>query len=124
MKREITRIEPWSAMRVGFFFGLLSGFLFGLFSGSLTKYLANSMGVSVLPPDAQEVAGLSAGAIVALAIMMALIASLAWALLGAIGAVFYNLVARLFGGLELMTSGEQAPQTAEKPSEDEDLRHE
>lgn len=113
MKKEISRIEPWSAVRVGFFFGLLTGILFGFFNGFFIKLLAGTTASSLLPPDAKELSGLSGGAMVALAIIMGLIFSLIYAITAAIGAVFYNAVARLFGGLEFTTSGETEPHAAE-----------
>ena len=124
MKKEISRIEPWSVVRIGFFFGLLSGFLFGIFSGYFTKMLADALGVGALPPDAKEMAGLSGGAIIALAILMGLISSLAWALCGALGAMFYNMIARLFGGLEFVITKEEAPAASRATTEDEEPGHE
>ena len=124
MKKEISRIEPWSAVRIGFFFGLLSGFLFGIFSGYFSKMLADALGVAALPPDAQQMAGLSAGAIIALAILMGLIFSLVWAVLFALGAMFYNMIARLFGGIEFVSTGDEAPTQVRTIAEGEESEHE
>ncbi len=128
MKKEITRIEPWSAVRVGFFFGLLSGILFGLFNGFFIKLLAGTSASSMLPPDAKELSGFSGGAMIALAIVMGLIFSLLYAVVGALGAMFYNAIAGLFGGLEYHTSGDSPaqPSTTDKSgdTDDETLRHE
>jgi hypothetical protein len=128
LKKEITRIEPWSAVRVGFFFGILLGLVFGLFNGVLIKYLSGTSASSLLPPDAKELSSFSGGAMVALAIVMALIFSLLWALIGAVGAIFYNAVANLFGGLEFRTGADDTPHSADSrmPSEpdDEDAPHE
>lgn len=128
MKKEITRIEPWSAVRVGFFFGLLSGFLFGLFNGFFIKLLAGTSASSMLPPDAKDLAGLSGGAMIALAIVMALIFSLLYAVIGVFGAMFYNAIAGLFGGLEYHTSGDPqaqpAPRETSSDADDEEPLHE
>lgn len=42
MRREITRIEPRSAIRVGFFIGMLFGILFGLYSAVLLKGMGDA----------------------------------------------------------------------------------
>ncbi len=125
MKKEITRFEPWSAVRVGFFFGLLSGFLFGLFNGFFIKLLAGTSASSMLPPDVKELSGFSGGAMIALAIVMGLIFSLLYALIGAFGAMFYNVIAGLFGGLEYHVSGDsQAQPEKSSDADDEGPRHE
>ena len=123
MKREVHHIDPWSAVRVGFFFGLLSGFLGGLFNGVIIKYFAGMLGEQVIPRDMLNVVNLSGGAILALAIILALISSLLFAIFGALAAIFYNLVAGLFGGLELTVTDEEssrisAPSATERNHEE------
>lgn len=127
MKREIHRIDPWSAVRVGFFLGLFCGFLFGLFNGAIVKYLAGIMGEQMIPPDMMNMVNLSGGAIFALSIIMALISSLMFALFAAVAAVFYNIIAGLFGGLELTVTGEEPsrePASSHTEHDQEEAGHE
>ncbi len=112
MKRELRRIEPWSAVRISFLIGLLGGFLFGLFNGVLVKYMAGVLGDKVMPPELMSMAHLTGGAIFALAIIMALMSSLLFAVLGLIAAFCYNVIAHLFGGLEIDVIGHE-PSPAE-----------
>lgn len=127
MKREIHHIEPWSAVRVGFFVGLLGGFLFGLLNGAIVKYLSGVVGSQMMTPEMTSVVNLSGGALFALAVVTSLISSLLFALLGFISALFYNIIAGLFGGLEIRVLEEEISKTAE-PSragfEEEEPRHE
>jgi hypothetical protein len=120
MKREVQRIEPWSMVRVGFFVGLLSGFVLGLIESLLLKSLVGSGQSSALPPGASELISLTGGGILLLAITMSLFGSLSFALCGALGAVFYNWAARLFGGVEMTTNDTAAPQDEASNSDPED----
>ena len=109
MKREILRIEPKSALKIGFFMGLLGGFIFGMFEAYLIQALAGS---KILPAEASQIGELGTASIIMLAVMMALISSLLGSFVGAIVAVFYNYVTRLFGGLEItLTDDPVKPQT-------------
>lgn len=109
MKREIQRIEPMSAVRVGFLVGLASGVVFGLLEAALFKTLSQSTGASFLPPEAADLVNLSGGGIIILAIVTGLFFSLVFAFLGAMTALLYNLAAHLFGGIEIFISGDEAP---------------
>jgi len=120
MKREVQRIEPWSMVRVGFFVGLLAGFLLGLLEALLFKSLSGTGQSSVLPPGAGELISLTGGGIILLAITMSLFCSLSFALCGALGAVFYNWAARLFGGVEITTDETAA---AHEETSDSDGEH-
>jgi hypothetical protein len=123
VKREIHHIEPWSAVRVGFFIGLLGGFVFGLLNGAIIKYFASVLGDKMMPPELMSMVNLSGGAIIALSIIMSLISSLIFAVLGLVAALCYNLIASLFGGLEIHVTGdERSPAgvpSALRPDEEE-----
>ncbi len=119
MKRELRRIEPWSAVRVGFFFGLIAGFLFGLLNAAIIKYFAGIMGDQAIPKDMMNLVNLSGGAIVALAIVSSLIFSLMGSVCGAIAAMCYNLIASLFGGVEISLSEDEQAPAAERRRDDE-----
>ena len=124
MKREIQRIEPASAVRIGFVVGLFAGFVMGLIEAVLLKAMSGAPGSSMLPPEAAPLANSSAGTLFLLAIVMGLLFSLIFALLGALTAFAYNLAARSFGGIEMYLSGDERLEThiAESvaPPEDED----
>jgi hypothetical protein len=107
MRREIHRIEPWSAVRVAFFCGLICGFVLGLLNGAMIKYFAAVLGDKMMPPDLMSMVNLSGGAVFALSIILSLISSLIFALLGFTAALCYNLIASLFGGLEIQVTGEE-----------------
>jgi hypothetical protein len=116
VKREIHHIEPWSAVRVGFFIGLLSGFVLGLLNGAMIKYFATILGDKMMPPELMTMVNLSGGAIIALSIIMSLISSLIFAVLGLVAALCYNLIASLFGGLEIHVTGEERSQVGVPPA--------
>ncbi|MFZ5433256.1 MAG: DUF3566 domain-containing protein [Calditrichota bacterium] len=112
MIREIRRIEPVSAIRVGFFIGLLSGFIFGLVEGTIIKAIAQSGGMGLLPQGAESLVNLQGGALVILAVVTGLVFSLLFALTGGLLTIFYNWSARLFGGIEMHMDAEPAPPPA------------
>jgi hypothetical protein len=111
MKREIQRIEPVSAIRVGFLVGMVSGVIFGLIEVLLIKGISQGGGSSFLPVEAAELTNLSGGAMIVLSIVTGLIFSLIFAFLGAMMALLYNLAAHLFGGIEVFMSGDESAQT-------------
>lgn len=108
MKREIHRIEPFSAVRVGFFFGLFIGFFFGLFNAAVVRFLAASYGQAFLPPGSDSIASMSGFTLFVFAVFTALTFSLLHAFIGLVFAWFYNVIARLFGGLEIHTLPDEA----------------
>ena len=99
-RREITRIEPRSAVRIGFFLGLVVGLLFGLYSAAVLKGLSDS-GMALLgdaeTAQLKELGGIST---VLLLIISALLGALFHSLIGGLCAIVYNLSARFFGGIE------------------------
>jgi Na+/proline symporter len=120
VKHEVLRIEPRSALRIGFLLGLLGGFVFGLIEVLLFRAMSQAGGEAVLPPGAQELIGSGPGALVLVAVVTGLISSLVFALVGALTAIFYNLGARLFGGIEISLDEPvtQPPRPAEPDDED------
>ncbi len=127
MKRELQRVEPWSAVRIGFFIGLLGGFLLGLLNGVLVKYMAGVLGEKVMPPELMNMAHLTGGAIFVLGIIMALMSSLFFAVLSLVAAICYNVIAHLFGGLEMEVAGDEpAPRdtATSTPTDDDEAGHE
>jgi hypothetical protein len=115
MKREIQRIEPVSAVRVGFLVGLISGVIFGLIEVILIKGMSQSVGSSFFPAEAAELTNLNSGAMIVLAIVTGLFFSLIFAVVGAMFALLYNLSAHLFGGIEVFLSGDETAEE-ETPS--------
>jgi ABC-type Fe3+ transport system permease subunit len=120
LKREIQRIEPRSALRIGFFVGLLLGFVIGLFEAAIFKSMSGAGG---LPADMQQqLTALTGSSIIMLALVTSLMFSLLAAFLSTLGAVFYNWAARLFGGIEFHLSGDEAYESDEhhhEPYEDD-----
>ena len=122
MIREIQRIEPLSAIRVGFFMGILTGFVFGILESLLLKSVAKSIGTELLPPGADTLVNMGGGATILLAIVTGLLCSLLFAMLGGLLAIFYNWAARVFGGFEIHMSAEaRAP--SDHTSVDDDASH-
>jgi len=101
MIREIHRIEPLSAIRVGFIMGIFTGFIFGLLEGAIIKLAVKTIGSEILPPGAESLAHLSGASLLLLAIVMGLLISLFFALMAGLLAIFYNWAARIFGGFEI-----------------------
>jgi len=121
MKREIMRIEPASAIRIGFVVGLFTGFALGLVEAVLLKAMSGMPGSSVLPAEAAPLMNSGAGTLFLLAVVMGLLFSLIFAFLGALMAIAYNLAARYFGGIEMHLSGDDiARPSVVASSEDED----
>ncbi|RPH93538.1 hypothetical protein EHM69_09995 [candidate division KSB1 bacterium] len=101
MRREILRVEPWSAVRIGFVIGLFGGVIFGLLESFIFRMMAGSGSASLLPPEAKGLTELSGGMMIVAALVAGLVFSLICAMIGGLTAMFYNLGARLFGGIEV-----------------------
>ncbi|MCB9358020.1 MAG: DUF3566 domain-containing protein [Calditrichaeota bacterium] len=99
-RREITRIEPRSALRVGFFLGVLGGVLFGLYSAALLKSMGDSGAALFGETEAAQLRSLGGVSTVFMALFMGLIGALLSSLLAGLSAIVYNLAAHYFGGLE------------------------
>jgi hypothetical protein len=126
VKREILRIEPASAIRIGFVVGLFAGLVMGLVEAVLLKAMSGIPGPSLLPPEAAPLMNSGAGTLILLAIVMGLLFSLIFAFLGALLAFAYNVAARAFGGIEFYMSGDEKPQSrmadaASSPEDENDF---
>lgn len=99
-RREITRIEPRSAIRVGFFLGLLFGVLFGLYSAFLLKGMGDTGLQMFGAAEAAQIKALGGVSAIFMALFMGLMGALFYSLVSGLCAVVYNLAARWFGGLE------------------------
>lgn len=100
IRREITRIEPRSALRVGFFLGLLFGILFGLYSAMVLKGMGES-GMNMFgEAEAAQLKSLGGVSTILLTLFMGLLGALFYSLVSGLCAIVYNLAARMFGGLE------------------------
>jgi hypothetical protein len=119
VRHELLRVEPRSALRVGFLLGLLGGFVFGLLEVLFFRALSSGAGGVVLPAEAQELVNSGGGGLVVVALVTSLISSLVFALVGGLTAVFYNFGARLFGGIELSLSEPPPVVSPERGEEDE-----
>jgi Na+/proline symporter len=122
VKYEVLRVKPRSALRVGFWVGLLGGFVFGLLEVLFFRAMSAGGGGDVLPAGAQELVNSGGGGLLLVAVVTSLISSLVFALAGALTAVFYNLGARLFGGIELFLSEPPVEPTRPAESDAEDGR--
>jgi hypothetical protein len=123
VKHEVLRIEPRSAMRIGFFVGLLGGIVFGLIETLLFRAMSSAGGNALLPPEAQQLIASGTGALLLVALITGLASSLIVALVGGLTAVFYNFGARLFGGLEFSLSEPpvESPADAEQDHKESDV---
>lgn len=99
-RREITRIEPRSALRVGFFLGLLFGLLFGLYSAMVLKGMGESGMKMFGEAEAAQLKSLGGISTILLTLFMGLLGALFYSLVSGLCAIVYNLAARMFGGLE------------------------
>jgi hypothetical protein len=114
MKLEIQRIAPQSAVRVGFFVGIIAGFFFGLYASFIMKEISSG----TIPMNAQDFGALAEMSPVMMCLVMAMIGSLIYAAAGGLLAMFYNLIARLFGGIEFTAqSAEQVDGRAQTDDE-------
>ena len=120
MKHEVLRIEPRSAMRIGFFIGLLGGFVFGLVETLIFRAMSGASTGITLPPEAQQLIESGAGALLLVALITGLASSLIVALLGGLTAIFYNMGTRLFGGLEVSLSEPPAEPASEVEQDGEE----
>jgi len=100
MRREITRIEPRSAVRVGFFLGLLFGVLLGLYSSLVLKGMGEQGAQLLGSAEAAQIKELAGVSTILLAVFMGLMGALLHSLIAGLCAVVYNLAARWFGGIE------------------------
>lgn len=119
MKHEVLRIEPRSAMRIGFFVGLLGGFIFGLFETLIFRAMSSTGGSTILPPEARQLLESGSSALLLVAVITGLGSSLIVALFGGLTAIFYNMGSRLFGGLEVVLN-EPPAEAAESVAQNED----
>lgn len=119
-RREITRIEPRSAVRVGFFLGLLFGVLFGLYSAFLLKGMGDEGLQMFGATEASELKALGGVSTIFLALIMGLMGALVYSLVSGLCAVVYNLAARWFGGIEYHVQEiEEADPTVNTRADDE-----
>lgn len=107
-KRHIERIEPVSAVRMGFFIGLVVGVCFGLLNLYVMRTLSGIAGSNMLGEMMQDAAGMSVFSMVLSVIAAALMSSLFHAALGGVLALVYNTAARYFGGIEVTLTEEAA----------------
>lgn len=117
-RRELTRIEPRSAVRVGFFLGLLFGILFGLYSAVVLKGMGDSGFEMFGSTEASQLKALGGVSTVFLALFMGLIGALFYSFLSWLGALVYNLAARWFGGIEYHVQETNDEEVEERTGDD------
>jgi len=106
MKFEIKGVRIWSAVKIGFFLWGLLGFLGGVYMAIMAPLLMKMM---------ESMGGFPGGAAADLGAIGFVLFPIVYGILGAVfGTVFtviiagfYNLLAALFGGLELNLKEEQ-----------------
>jgi hypothetical protein len=81
------------------------------------------MSAQAWPPEMISLVNLSGGAVIALAIIMSLMASLTIAMSGGIAAVLYNIIARLFGGIEYRVSTHGSPGESDRDEPEAPAEH-
>jgi len=99
-RREVTRIEPRSAVRVGFFLGLLFGLLFGLYSAVMLRAMGDAGMKMFGGAEAEQLKALGGVSTVLMMIVMGLLGALFHSLVAGLCAIVYNITARMFGGIE------------------------
>ncbi|HFC08829.1 MAG TPA: hypothetical protein ENJ54_03070 [Chloroflexi bacterium] len=103
MRKEIRSINPFSAGKVGCLLGGLLTAIFGCFFLFLPMVAMPGLLASAAPDQSSALHMLGGGLVGALAIYIAviLIEAVAIAVVWLIGALIYNLVAKIAGGLEI-----------------------
>lgn len=123
MKHELLRIEPRSAIRIGFFLGLLGGFILGVFEMLFFRAVSDAGGGAMLPAEAKALIGTGAGSYLMIGLVTGLVFSLIMALAGGLTAVFYNLAARMFGGVEMTLDDPPPPARDADETDGDDSEH-
>lgn len=112
MRKELSRIEPRSVVKISFFLGFGLCFLIGLFYGFFLKGTAGTTD-SLFPNGETPFGELTWGGVWLSAFLIALAGSVFYAIIGGVIAVLYNFVARLFGGIEIQVTDEPAELSGE-----------
>lgn len=112
VKLMVSRVDPWSAMKVGFLLSFAFGVamvvmvfvLWTILSGmgvfdDINRMIGSILGDSDKPFDVNEYLGL--GRILSLTIVLAVIDTFLWTALATLAAFLYNVIASLVGGLQL-----------------------
>lgn len=105
MKFELKRIGVWSAIKVAFLLSLVLGFAMGiLYALMIMMFLAAPM--SQMPDDIPAMSGVFFGGImlIFMPIFTAIFAAIFNTIAAALGAVIYNFVVRMIGGVEFEMS--------------------
>jgi len=105
MKYEIKSIRIWSVVKIGFFVWGLLGFLSGLYMAVMAPLLMSMMETMGSFPGGMS--DLGPIAFVLFPIVYGIMGSVFGTVLTVIIAGFYNLLASIFGGLELSLKEEQ-----------------
>lgn len=100
MRYEIRSIGIWGLIKVGFFLNLLIGFLFGIFSSLIFIPIARAILAMSGAGDMGAEESSSAGMLLVLPILLAILGAFFNTLFMVLIAACYNLVARVVGGLE------------------------
>lgn len=107
MRKELQRIEPWSVVKVAFFLGMVVSFVGALLYGFILKGMVGTGGL--LHEGGNHIVEMTWTEVWVSALVIALAGSVFYAIMGGIIALLYNLIARLFGGIEI--------QVTDKPDE-------
>ncbi len=105
MKYEIKSIKIWSVIKIGFFIWGLLGFISGLYIAVMAPVLLQLM--DSMGGFAGASAGFGAIGFILFPIVYGILGSVFGTVLTVVLAGFYNLLASLFGGLELNLKEEQ-----------------
>jgi hypothetical protein len=127
MKCELKRLGLWSVVKISFVVNLVLGFLLGIFYALFIMMLAFAP-MTYMPRDFDSDFPMAVGGVmmIILPIFMAGIAAVMNTILALIGALVYNLAAKLFGGLECelevlggatVTPATESPQSPQRPPE-------
>lgn len=108
VRRELQRIEPRTALRAGFFLGLLFGCLFGLYAAWVLKGIGDTGAGLLSAAETEQMKAIGGGSTVLLCLISALVGALVHSLIAGLAAVIYNISSKWFGGIEYVT--EDAPE--------------
>ncbi len=109
-RKQIRSVDPISAGKVGCIWGLILATVFGCFTVFLPMMVMPSFLAAMMPEqqDALQVMGGGFLASLFTYLVFIVLQGVTTALLGLLGALFYNLVARLVGGVVVHLEDESA----------------
>ncbi len=104
MRKEISRVEPWSVVKISFFLGMVVCFIAALLYGFILKGIVGFDALGHEGGNPANHVGMTWIELWLGAVAVGLAGSVFYAIAGGLVAMLYNIIARRFGGVEVHTS--------------------